>query len=740
MYKLYNSKSVMAEGGVYEIPKELLKSLDCPICKDKFTDPKIIDCMHIFCLKCLQDYVEKDSRNFPPCPVCRRPMLIPEKGVRAYPNQTFYADIVQCLEAQVDGPVECSYCGVGNSANNLNEKCVICKQLVCSTCHQEEKHKCPDTVKSNLSRRSSKCHRHGNEIMEFYCIECQTAVCKRCKDSDHIDHKIQSLHIAAINCKKALLSVQEKLDGYKGEMKEAMDDLQKFMDDFNKEVAATKEQIETEFDNIVRVINEKKLALLEELHTMEIKRKKRVETELEEMETKEIRAETLDELSNNLMKYGSDSEAVQFEKYITNSWDKLSEEALWRYGKGFRLDIHFQLKERIPEMLEGDIGFLTVSQYLSPWPKGKHLDAVSPEAKTFSPKDLEIKLRDPSWQRFPIKRSKVFSKLVDPKYRLGASKICPVTGTIITAWIKSSSVEKSPTIAEKISQQFVSRPSYTEKASPTKACHSTLEVDIYKDTESEPRTLTMNNIPDITDVRLAMDENGDLQIAMYPGSVIANGTKKRESFKRLSTMDDCIYVVSVKSGMCDFDDCKLRKIDILELAPEYSYFLFEITKQGYLVVHHPSYQMVFVYSPSGEKKATKPTNAAAIKILGICEASEGGILVISTLKGAICCEEYTIECVSKGSFCIRSSLNTTTLVPQIELKNVCFDMRGNMLLHFRKDGDDQISVVCAGDSKEEILCKPEIFHKVDQMSILPQGRLCLFDKTECVLMTLQYLQ
>ena len=738
----------MAEGGCYEIPDELLKSLDCPICKERFKNPKIVDCTHVFCRDCLQDLIERDARNFPPCPVCRKPINVPEKGVSAYQTQTFYADVIQCLETQAKGLFNCRSCGETISRDH-SDRCKNCKDLVCIKCIQERKHNCckgsePSQLgaPASLARRPSKCQMHCDEKLEYYCIQCRTAICKHCKEKEHVNHEMQSLHTAAINAKKDLLAVQAKLEEYMDETKDSYKDLQTLTTEFSVKVAFTKDQIKSEFDNIKKCINEKERKLLEEVHDIEVKTNKRFETEIEEIQTKDVRGRTLDELANNIVKYGSDSEAVQFEKSISTNWNKLKDEPLFRYGKGYKIDLDFRLKEKVTELLNGDIGTLRASQHLSPWPKRKQLDVLSQEDLGLDQKYLELKVADPNWQLFPSKRSKVFANMVDAHYRLGASKICPHTGKIATAWIRTKSLERSPaSFKGKISQQFGSRSSSAEKSTPTKSNSSCLEVAIFDDKEEDPHVITLDNIPDITEVRLAINDDGHVQIALYPGSAVLNESKRRGSFKRLSNEDDCVYIATVRKIRDSLDEGDLRKVDIQTYIQDNhcKNILFELTKQGYLAVHHPSFPMVFVYSPSGDKRATKLASKET-EIVGICESNHDGILVVSSCSslGSLTCEEYSLECTLKYSFCVQSSITPNTLAPVF--KTVCYDTSGNIVLHFRKDGQDHLSLMLPGQRKEEILCKPEMFHKVDQMGILPHGRICLFDKTECVLMTLQYLQ
>ena len=733
----------MAEGGCYEIPDELLKSLDCPICKDRFKNPKIVDCTHVFCRDCLQDLITRDPRNFPPCPVCRKPINVPEKGVNAYQTQTFYADVIQCLETQAQGLFNCRSCGEVTSRDH-SDRCKSCKDLVCIKCVQERKHNCRKGSESSqfgalssLARRPSKCHLHCDEKLEYYCIKCGVAICKHCKDKEHVNHEMQSLHSAAINAKTDLLKVQAKLEEYMGETKDSYEDLRTLMSEFGEKVAFTKDQIKLEFDNIKKCINDKEKKLLGEVHDIEVKTKKRFETEVEEIQTKDVRAKTLDELSNQIVKYGSDSEAVQFEKSISKNWTELKDEPMYRYGKGYKVDLDFRLKEKVTELLSGEIGTLKSAQHLSPWPKRKHLDVMSHfEDMGIDQKHLEQKVADPNWQLFPSKRSKVFANMVDAHYRLCASKICPHTGKIATAWIRTKTVERSPSSFKgKISQQFSSRPSSAE------SCKCCVEVAVFDTKEEDPHIVTLDNVPDTTEVRLAINDDGHVQIAVYPGSAVLNESKKRGSFKRLNNENDCVYIATVREIRDSLDEGDLRKIDILTYIQDNACknILFELTKHGYLAVHHPSFPMVFVYGPSGDKRATKLANRET-EIVGICESNQDGILVVSSCSSlrALTCEEYSLECSLKYSFCVQSSITSNTLAPVF--KTVCYDTRGNIVLHFQKDGQDHLSLLLPGERKEEVLCKPEMFHKVDQMGILPHGRICLFDKTECVLMTLQYLQ
>ena len=59
------------------------KELKCGICTDKFTDPRLLSCLHTFCFNCLRRYIDKGKHKaWFPCPLCNRKIDIPKGGVK----------------------------------------------------------------------------------------------------------------------------------------------------------------------------------------------------------------------------------------------------------------------------------------------------------------------------------------------------------------------------------------------------------------------------------------------------------------------------------------------------------------------------------------------------------------------------------------------------------------------------------------------------------------------------------
>jgi len=70
--------------------KELADVTECVVCTELFTDPRVLPCIHTYCLDCIRGF-SKDK--FPgdevACPLCRKEFIIPWNGLDGLPRNFF---------------------------------------------------------------------------------------------------------------------------------------------------------------------------------------------------------------------------------------------------------------------------------------------------------------------------------------------------------------------------------------------------------------------------------------------------------------------------------------------------------------------------------------------------------------------------------------------------------------------------------------------------------------------------
>jgi len=64
----------------------------CAICLDDIISPRLLPCIHAFCLECLEGYCRSLDRlagDDVPCPQCRTEFNIPKNGVADFPVKQY---------------------------------------------------------------------------------------------------------------------------------------------------------------------------------------------------------------------------------------------------------------------------------------------------------------------------------------------------------------------------------------------------------------------------------------------------------------------------------------------------------------------------------------------------------------------------------------------------------------------------------------------------------------------------
>lgn len=210
----------MADSDLDEIDASEHVSM-CFLCKDDFRDPRLLECYHTFCFKCIKTYIDINNRGGTyKCPLCKTEMKVPligamglEKNYYTESKNTELRSGTNCDICQEKTPVmsHCFQC-----AQNMCELCVTYHAKVESTKdHQMEEINEP---KRPRNRHIVRCFMHKAE-MQYYCEECKELICIDCNLTSHKLHTCKEVTEAAVAYRKVLSKELQK-EEYKTHMKE----------------------------------------------------------------------------------------------------------------------------------------------------------------------------------------------------------------------------------------------------------------------------------------------------------------------------------------------------------------------------------------------------------------------------------------------------------------------------------------------------------------------------------------
>ncbi|XP_038055946.1 E3 ubiquitin-protein ligase TRIM71-like [Patiria miniata] len=211
----------MAEGDVTDLVlDETQKELqECPICYTEYKDPRMLDCSHSFCLKCLQELrltQNKDDKNIV-CPLCRKETALTEAGVDMLPGGSM--EVNQQEQTEDQGlKVMCQACDEENEAIS---RCMDCKHYLCQECKKAHSrmavlrtHKIvaltelpvesQGIIEDTELKKVPKCFKHPDQDLCLYCNSCEVLICNECTNIDHKEsiHSHVSIDQAVSRCKQ----------------------------------------------------------------------------------------------------------------------------------------------------------------------------------------------------------------------------------------------------------------------------------------------------------------------------------------------------------------------------------------------------------------------------------------------------------------------------------------------------------------------------------------------------------
>nr|CDJ82341.1 Zinc finger and NHL repeat domain containing protein [Haemonchus contortus] len=165
--------------------------LTCPICLDRYKQPKLLPCQHTFCYPCLESCADSLHRTLK-CPECRAEHSIPYEGVKAFQsNYTLTGFLEIHLQATPDSAAEIEEyirrynlerCKVCDEKADC-ELCAHCERKACKECRQTHM----DMLKRDLARLLNQVRRLSNRIIEASDglskgLELLTLNCETTKD------------------------------------------------------------------------------------------------------------------------------------------------------------------------------------------------------------------------------------------------------------------------------------------------------------------------------------------------------------------------------------------------------------------------------------------------------------------------------------------------------------------------------------------------------------------------------
>ena len=243
-----------------EVFKKLEEQLTCSICLDIYTNPKLLQCFHVYCQQCLVPLVDRDQRGQLgiSCPICRQVTPVPNRGVAGLQSAFHINHLLELQDSfqKLDNPAAALEGAATNAAPS----------------REAVRH----------------CFEHPDEELKLYCETCGELVCLKCAIKGlgkHFGHNCKELHQAFQEYKEEITSSLEPMEKQVATMKGVLTLLDTRCGEISDQREATEDKIHTTFRRLQEVLNVRETELVHQLHRITQSKLKTLAVHRDKIET-----------------------------------------------------------------------------------------------------------------------------------------------------------------------------------------------------------------------------------------------------------------------------------------------------------------------------------------------------------------------------------------------------------------------------------------------------------------------
>ena len=260
------------------LAKQLEEELNCSVCLDTYIDPKLLQCFHVYCQKCLVPLVDRDQQGKlgVPCPTCRQVTPIPDRGVAGLQSAFHINRFLESL----------------HTFENRQDTPAPANQNVAPVNH---------------------CPVHEGKELELYCETCGELACLRgvLRGGRHVDHDCEEIKNAFEKYKEEIVISFEPMEKQLATIEEALQQLNNCCQEISDQRATTAENVHVTFQRLRDVLCARETELIGKLDRITQSKLKGLAAKRDQIETTLAQLNSCLHFMKESLKTGNEGEVLK---------------------------------------------------------------------------------------------------------------------------------------------------------------------------------------------------------------------------------------------------------------------------------------------------------------------------------------------------------------------------------------------------------------------------------------------
>ena len=264
--------------------------ITCGMCSKPYNDPKMLPCLHSFCLQCLHHEIEKSgSQQMFQCPICDRHTSILVGEASILPQNIhlgFEVEVAGYMSKMVNSSEVCCDECVDERNGLAVVFCCMCRQFLCKVCrdhHSSSRRFSKHTIvlldqegarqlHTTMKPRDHYCSQpnHEDNKLNFYCETCSLLVCHDCTTVTHKSHTVKEISTIAKSHQMEITGALEDAKKVVTKLTGAIEGNNRMIEhvEISKQTAFL--AINQTFEILQQTLDERKRTLLSELEAISL--------------------------------------------------------------------------------------------------------------------------------------------------------------------------------------------------------------------------------------------------------------------------------------------------------------------------------------------------------------------------------------------------------------------------------------------------------------------------------------
>ncbi|XP_013414554.1 tripartite motif-containing protein 2-like [Lingula anatina] len=313
--------------------------ISCPLCLEEYKEPTDLPCRHTFCKGCLKTYITDltPGSKFR-CPMCQKETEVPKDGLEGF-THNFYIESLQDTVLQSTHKKTCSSCALVSPKETVaSSKCITCHDYLCEKCSpfhcgtkftKDHKVLTFQQLKSKKYQREIQehqkiiCSEHKDEMIRYFCSDCNVPICRDCRELHHDGHKLLSLEKAAEIVKPKLETKCHYLERKLAKGEKSLVNIDYTLATLLENESSVQQQIKARAAHLRQLIDQREKTLLQELHETSSTHWKNLQITHENCSATCSSIKTTKDVVKNILQHGAPIDVLMLQHQLGQRLDEL---------------------------------------------------------------------------------------------------------------------------------------------------------------------------------------------------------------------------------------------------------------------------------------------------------------------------------------------------------------------------------------------------------------------------------